>query len=60
MLHLDPIPNNSLIQIDQNMHDDALTSKLMEKINENVDSATRTVQDDEETERIEREKDKKE
>ena len=38
------------------MHDDVLTSKLMENISENVDSAQRTVQDDAEKERIEKEK----
>jgi|TARA_B110001450_G_scaffold219074_1_gene213870 hypothetical protein len=38
------------------VHDDVLTSKLMENISANVDSAQRTVQDDEEKERMEKAK----
>lgn len=53
MLTLDPIPDGNLLQLSASniLHDDALTSKLMDKISENLDSAQHTVQEDEEIER---------
>ena len=59
MLTLDPIPDHSLVMLSNNIHDDVLNSKFMEAITENVDSAQRTVQDDEDKERISKEQEDK-